>query len=35
MTCPIAIVPHHVTAAEREARRREVQAGADVVEPTY
>jgi hypothetical protein len=35
MTCPIAIVPHHITAAERESHRREAQADADVVVPTF
>jgi nucleotide-binding universal stress UspA family protein len=35
MTCPVAIVPHHVTASERGARGREVHVGADVVVPTY
>lgn len=35
MTCPVAIVPHHVTAAEREQRARKVLQGGDVVVPTY
>jgi nucleotide-binding universal stress UspA family protein len=35
MACPVAIVPHHVTAAERDQRAREVQPDTDVVVPTY
>jgi nucleotide-binding universal stress UspA family protein len=35
MTCPVAIVPHHSTVAEREAHGREVQIGTDVVKSTY
>jgi nucleotide-binding universal stress UspA family protein len=35
MTCPIAVVPHHLTAAEREARGREIRIGADVGVSTY
>lgn len=35
MACPVAIVPHHVTAAERDRRAREVQQGFDVAVPTY
>jgi nucleotide-binding universal stress UspA family protein len=35
MTCPIAIVPHHITAAKREARGREIRIGADVGVSTY
>jgi nucleotide-binding universal stress UspA family protein len=35
MPCPVAIVPHHVTAAEREQRRRETQPGTDFVITTY
>lgn len=35
MSCPVAIVAHHVTEAERARRRREVQGHADVISPTY
>lgn len=31
LTCPVAIVAHHITPAERDRRRREIHAGADVV----
>ena len=33
MTCPVAIVPHHVTA--EEVARRDHRVGAEVVVPTY
>ena len=35
MACPVAIVPHHVTAEERGQRFRAVEASGDVVVPTY
>jgi nucleotide-binding universal stress UspA family protein len=35
MVCPVAIVPHHVTAKERDQRARRVQPATDVVVPTY
>ncbi|GAA0927524.1 universal stress protein [Kribbella koreensis] len=35
MTCPVAIVPHHVTAEERDRRYRAVEPTTDVVVPTY
>lgn len=35
MPCPVAIVPHHVTAAERNQRAHEIQPGTDSVVPTY
>jgi nucleotide-binding universal stress UspA family protein len=35
LTCPVAVVAHHVTAAERRRRDREIPAGPDIVVPTY
>jgi nucleotide-binding universal stress UspA family protein len=35
MSCPVAIVPHHVTAQERGLRVRVAESGADIVVPTY
>ncbi|WP_112237719.1 adenine nucleotide alpha hydrolase family protein [Kribbella monticola] len=35
MACPVAIVPHHVTAKERAQRLRAVDPGGEVVVPTY
>jgi nucleotide-binding universal stress UspA family protein len=35
MPCPVAIVPHHATAAERDQRAHAVQPGIGVVVPTY
>ena len=35
MPCPVAIVPHHVTAAERKTRLHEVKPADEVVVPTY
>jgi len=35
MACPVAIVPHHVTAKERAQRFRAVESSTDVVVPTY
>ncbi|WP_157979656.1 universal stress protein [Kribbella monticola] len=35
MACPVAIVPHRVTAEERAQRLRTVEPAADVVVPTY
>jgi nucleotide-binding universal stress UspA family protein len=35
MVCPVAIVPHHVTAEERDQRARRIQPATDVVVPTY
>jgi nucleotide-binding universal stress UspA family protein len=35
MTCPVAVVPHHVTAAERKLLARATQRATDVVVPTY
>jgi len=35
MVCPVAIVPHHLTAEERERRHRTVEPESNVVVPTY
>ncbi|TDU87909.1 universal stress protein family protein [Kribbella voronezhensis] len=35
MTCPVAIVAHHVTPAERDRRRREIPAPSDIIATTY
>jgi len=34
-TCPVAVLPHRVTDAERDANRRQVRAPGDLVLPTY
>lgn len=35
MACPVAIVPHHVTAEDRGRQARALRPGIDVVVPTY
>jgi len=35
MACPVAIVPHHVTAKERDQRARQIHPATDVVVSTY